>query len=177
MVILRPFLVIFWLFLVIFCQVHKHLSQNLGVNGHFEGLIVFKSQLDQKPQYKIQILPILFFFQFCKKKIENLWLINGYFTTISGHFFANYMNIFHKTEIQMVISGCLVCLNPNWIKSNDIISAKIFFFHALKMHHFRASPQKWVWTPPKEISSLIFKMNIFPILWGSHNPHNQVKYR
>ena len=59
--ILRPFL-------VIFCQLHEHLSQKLGANGHFEGLNVSKSQLDQKLQYKIQMFPIYFFFQFCKKK-------------------------------------------------------------------------------------------------------------
>ena len=45
-------------------------------------------------------------------------------------FFANYMNIFHKTEIQTVILRCIVGLNPNWIKSNDMITVKILFFHA-----------------------------------------------
>ena len=34
-------------------------------------------------------------------------------------FFANYMSIFHKTEIQTVILRCLMCLNLNWIKSYD----------------------------------------------------------
>ena len=43
-------------------------------------------------------------------------------------FFANYIKIFHKTEIQTVILRCLVCLNPNWIKSNAMISVKIIFF-------------------------------------------------
>ena len=37
-------------------------------------------------------------------------------------FFGNYIDIFHKTEIQTVILRCLVCLNLNWIKSYDIIS-------------------------------------------------------
>ena len=46
----------------------------------------------------------------------------AYCMTISGHFFAYYIKIFHKTEIQKVILRCLVCLNPYWIKSNDIIS-------------------------------------------------------
>ena len=45
-------------------------------------------------------------------------------------FFANYMNIFHKNEIQMVILRCIVGLDPNWIKSNDMITIKILFFHA-----------------------------------------------
>jgi hypothetical protein len=66
--------------------------------------------------------------QFCKKKTEKLWFINGRFTIISGHFFAIYMKIFHKTEVQMVNLRCLVCLNHNWIKSNDIVLAKNFFY-------------------------------------------------
>jgi hypothetical protein len=37
---------------------------------------------------------------------QNLHLINGHFTTISGHFFANYMKIFHKTKVQTVILRC-----------------------------------------------------------------------
>ena len=46
-------------------------------------------------------------------------LINGHFTTICGHFFAKYMFIFHKTEIQTVILRCLTSLNLNWYKSYD----------------------------------------------------------
>ena len=29
------------------------------------------------------------------------------FTTISGHFIANYINIFHKTEVLTIILSCL----------------------------------------------------------------------
>ena len=58
--------------------------------------------------------------------IQNLQLINGHFMTISGHFFVNYMNIFHKTEISTVILRCLTYLNLNWIKSYNI---KHKFFH------------------------------------------------
>ena len=50
---------------------------------------------------------------------KNLQLINGRFTTIFGHFFANCMNIFHKTEVQTVIFRCLTGLNLNWFKSYD----------------------------------------------------------
>ena len=39
--------------------------------------------------------------------------------TISGHFFANYINIFHKTEFQTVILRCLMGLNLIWYKSYD----------------------------------------------------------
>ena len=38
---------------------------------------------------------------------------------MSGHFFANYMFIFHKTEIQTVLLKCLRSLNLNWYKSYD----------------------------------------------------------
>ena len=44
----------------------------------------------------------------------------GHFTTISGHSIANYINIFHKTEVLTVILRCLMSLNLNWIKSYDI---------------------------------------------------------
>ena len=70
------------------------------------------------------------FLQFCKNNPENLWLINGHFTTISGHCFANYKKIVHKTEVQTIIFRCLVCLNSNWIKSNDILWVKIIHHNA-----------------------------------------------
>ena len=72
------------------------------------------------------------FLQFCKKKPGNLWLKDGHFITLSGHFFVNYINVFQKTEIQMVNLRCLVGLNLNWIKSYGIISVQVIFFHAWK---------------------------------------------
>ena len=47
-----------------------------------------------------------------------------------GNFFANYTEIFQKTEIQTVILRCLVDVNLNWIKSQGIILVQIIFFHA-----------------------------------------------
>ena len=47
--------------------------------------------------------------------------------TIFGHFFANYMVIFHKTEVQTVILRHLTSLNVNWIKSYGINHTKLFF--------------------------------------------------
>ena len=44
----------------------------------------------------------------------------GHFKTISDHFFANYISIFHKTEVLTIILICLTCLKLNWIKSYDI---------------------------------------------------------
>ena len=109
------------------------------------------------------------FWQVCfstleEKKNENLSFKNG-------HFFGNYINIFHKTEIQLVILRCLVCKNLNWIKSYNIILIKIFFFSCLKMHHFRASLPKWDLTPQKETSSCVFKMAIFSKFFGAFMRH------
>ena len=56
-------------------------------------------------------------FNFGRKKIEKLPLINGHFMTISGHFSASYIEIFHKTEVQTVILMCLMGQNLNWFKS------------------------------------------------------------
>ena len=44
-------------------------------------------------------------------------LLNHWYTTISGHFFAMCMFIFHKTEVQRVILICLMGLNFNWFKN------------------------------------------------------------
>ena len=38
----------------------------------------------------------------------------GHFSIVSGHFFANYINIFHNIELQMVILMCLTLFI--WIK-------------------------------------------------------------
>ena len=45
--------------------------------------------------------------------------INGRCRTISGHFFANCINIFHKTEVQTVILMCLMSQNLNLFKRYD----------------------------------------------------------
>ena len=81
------------------------------------------------------------------------------------------MKFFHKKEVQTVILRCLVCLNLNWIKSYNIILVKIIFLSCLKMHHFMASLPKWVLTSPKETSSHIFKMVIFPKFFWAFMKH------
>ena len=43
------------------------------------------------------------FFNFGRDFFENLSFKNGPFWTICGHFYANYIDSFHKTEIQTVI--------------------------------------------------------------------------
>ena len=52
-----------------------------------------------------------------EKKIKNICFKNGHFSTICGHFFGNYIDIFHKTEIQTVILRCWTDLYLNlWHK-------------------------------------------------------------
>ena len=134
--------------------------------------------MDPKQRHKTQFYSFPGVFNFVRKINEKLPLINGHFMTLSGHFSASYIEIFHKTEVQTVILRCLVCLNLNWIKSYNIILVKIFLFSCLKMHHFRAILPKWVLTPQKETSSHIFKMAIFSKFFGAFiSWHNQVKCR
>ena len=59
------------------------------------------------------------FFNFGRNKIESSNFKNCHFMTISAHFFGNYINIFHKTEIQTVNLRCLRSLNLNWYKIYD----------------------------------------------------------
>ena len=66
---------------------------------------------------------------------------------------------FTKTEVQTVILRYLVCLNLDWIKSNNTI----VIFSCLKIHYSRASLPKTVLTLPKETSSHMFKMAPFPL--------------
>ena len=69
----------------------------------------------------------------------------GHFTTISGHFFTNCINIFHKTEVQMVILRRLTCINLNCIKSYDI-QDKFFCqlcFSISKKKQWKFKFQKW----------------------------------
>ena len=113
---------------------------------------------------------LLVFCNFVRKTKENLWLINGHFMTISGHFFANYMKIFHKTEIQTVILRCFGCLNLNWIKRCNIKLVKNNFFSCTKMHHFRAIPPKWILTtlrkPAAIFSKWLFFQNSLGMSWA-----------
>ena len=95
-----------------FGQLHQYLSQNWASDNHFDVPNMPKSYLDQKLWHKTHFFHFLFFAILQRKNTENLWLIG----TISGHFLANYMKIFHKKEVQTVILRCLLCLNLNWIK-------------------------------------------------------------
>ena len=47
-------------------------------------------------------------------------------------FFCNYINIFHKTEVQTVILVCLTSQNLFWFKSYDTQSCKIWSYSCQK---------------------------------------------
>ena len=68
----------------------------------------------KKLRHKSQFFLTTVFFIFVRKKPGNLSSKNGHFSTICGQFFGNYINIYHRTEIQTVILRWLVCLNLNW---------------------------------------------------------------
>ena len=72
------------------------------------------------------VLLILLLIVICIKKQTKLWV--GHFMTLSGHFLANYINIFYKIELLTIILMCLTCLNLLWIKSYLI---KKHFCHLL----------------------------------------------
>ena len=76
----------------------------------------------------------------CVKKQKNWWV--GHFTTLSGHFLANYINIFHKIELPTIILMCLTCLNLVWIKSYDIFSFPVFY-HFVKKKYWKFMTHKW----------------------------------
>ena len=105
-------------------------------------LVILRCITCLKLQHKLQMFLTTVFFNLGRKKNENLGFKNGHILTISGHFFASYINMFFKTEIQTVILRCLVGLKLNWIKSYDILLVKIFIFSCLKMRHFRGKLPK-----------------------------------
>ena len=51
-------------------------------------------------------------------------MINGHFKTTSGHFLANYMNIYHKTEIQSCLAPKNDRLNHNFVKHIHVAAKK-----------------------------------------------------
>ena len=66
-----------------------------------------------------------------KKKVSKIAIFNHFWS-----FLGNYVDTFHKTEIQTVILRCSVCINLIWIKSYNIILVKIFLFYASFMGYF-----------------------------------------
>ena len=128
-----------------------------------------KSWLDEHLLHKTQFLLSPLIFNFVRKNLENLWLWDYHFLTVFGHFFAIFMNIFHKTEVQMVILRCLVSLNINWIKSYYIILVKKDFFHAWKCIISRLFRRREFWDLRRKsaviCSKWLFWQNSLMISW------------
>ena len=57
-------------FLAFFCQLLKYILQNLGADGHFEGLNMSEFQLDQNLWHQWQIVLTSVCFNFGRKKIK-----------------------------------------------------------------------------------------------------------
>ena len=115
-------------------------------------------------------------FQFWKKKSWKSITHKWPFLTVFGHLFANFMNIFHKTEVQTVILRCLVSLNLNWIKSYNIILVKKFFFNAWKCIISGLFYRSEFWDLRRKSAVIFFKkLFFFKTVWWFHEPYNQVK--
>ena len=79
----------------------------------------------------------------CIKFATHKWplqLTKVHFMTISSRFFANYFDIFHKTEVQTVILRWWTGLNLNWLKSYDT-NSKYLHFNPSRI--FDAPPYIW----------------------------------
>ena len=61
---------------------------------------------------------------------------------ISGHFFANYMNIFHKTEVQAVILIGLTGLILNWFNCTASIVA--WGHGRIRLTFLKKATDKWL---------------------------------
>ena len=77
---------------------------------HFQFIFLLEFAKIKKVKYCISLYKDV-----SKMKCTN-WLLH-YFTTLSGHILANYISIFHKTEVFMNILRCQTCPNLNWIKT------------------------------------------------------------
>ena len=80
--ILQHFLVIFWQTTLVSFTKLRFLWTFWGAK---HVLILIGTKL----QYKTKLFFVSVFFNFVRKKRKIFWLINGHFTTVSGHFSAN----------------------------------------------------------------------------------------
>ena len=73
---------------------------------------------------------------------KQMLLFNNCYKTVSDHFFAICIFIFHKTEVKTVILRCLIGLDLNWFKSYGLKCSKTqifsipFFCNVVQKHRF-----------------------------------------
>ena len=92
----------------------------------------------------------------CIKFATHKWplqLTKVHFMTISSRFFANYFDIFHKTEVQTVILKWWTGLNLNWLKSYDTNRK---YFHFNPSHKFNAPPYSTIQLIWSDFSDMYF---------------------
>ena len=66
-----------------------------------------KTRLETEGIWFLITLYLIFLFKVCSEfKETTFW--DGHFMTISGHSITNYINIFHKTKVRMVILRCFI---------------------------------------------------------------------
>ena len=78
------------------------------------------------------------------------------YKTVSGHFFATCVFIFHKTEVQTVILRCLMGLNCNWFKSYGLRCSRRP--RASSVNFWKVASDKWP-----------FYDHIWPLFWKLHD--------
>ena len=101
-------------------------------------------RLDNLVSRKSYLRELQPFFQAWKRvttrllKTDRKWmlLLNNCSKTVSGHFFAICIFIFHKTEAHAVILRCTTGLNLNWFKSYGLRCSKMQSFPFLIFNDF-----------------------------------------
>ena len=93
-----------------------------------------------------------------KLKSVRKWMLLFYncYKTVSGHFFAICIFIFHKTEVQTVILRCLMGLNCNWFKSYGLRCSRRP--RASSVNFWKVASNKWP-----------FYDHIWPLFWKLHD--------
>ena len=81
-------------------------------------------------------------------------LLNNCSKTVSGHFFAICIFIFHKTEAHTVILRCTMGLNLNWFKSYGLRCSKMQSFPFLIFNDFVKKPQMSVFVQNRKIMEM-----------------------
>ena len=92
------------------------------------------------------------------------------YKTVSGHFFAICIFIFHKTEVQTVILRCLTGLNCNWFKSYGLRCS--WRLRAISVNFWKISSDKWplydhIWPFFRNTWLSLTKLRFIRSFWGA----------
>ena len=112
----------------------RYLLHDFSINSSFMVLNFFEFQekkLSCWLQYNYRISSYSFL-PWIEGGPQNLRQLDCSFTTISSHFFAIYINIFHKNEVQTVILRCWTGLYLDWFMNYDTKRKYICFWWFLR---------------------------------------------